>query len=117
MDKNFLWGGATAANQCEGAYTEGNKGLSIMDVMTNGSKTHKRLITDGIDENYYYPNHDGNRFYEHYKEDIELMAEMGFKCYRMSIAWSRIYPNGGDKTPNEEGLKFYDKVFSELNRL
>lgn len=116
MDKNFLWGGATAANQCEGAYTEGNKGLSIMDVMTNGSKTHKRLITDGIDENYYYPNHDGNRFYEHYKEDIKLMAEMGFKCYRMSIAWSRIYPNGGDKTPNEEGLKFYDKVFSELKK-
>ena len=116
MNKNFLWGGATAANQCEGAYLDGNKGLSIMDVMTNGSKNHKRLITDSIQKEYYYPNHDGNHVYYHYKEDIALMAEMGFKCYRMSIAWTRIYPNGDDEQPNEDGLKFYDKVFQELKK-
>lgn len=116
MKKDFLWGGATAANQCEGAFLEGHKGLSIMDVMTNGSKIHERLITDGIKEEYYYPNHDGNKFYEHYQEDIALMAEMGFKCYRMSIAWTRIFPNGDEEKPNEEGLKFYDKVFAELRK-
>lgn len=116
MNQNFLWGGATAANQCEGAYLNGNKGLSIMDVMTNGSKNHKRLITDGIKDEYYYPNHDGNRFYEHYEEDIALIAEMGFKCYRMSIAWTRIFPNGDEEKTNEEGLKFYDKVFAELKK-
>ena len=84
--------------------------------MTNGSKNHKRLITDSIQKEYYYPNHDGNHFYYHYKEDIALMAEMGFKCYRMSIAWTRIYPNGDDEQPNEDGLKFYDKVFQELKK-
>ena len=115
MNKNFLWGGATAANQCEGAYLDGNKGLSIMDVMTNGSKNHKRLITDSIQKEYYYPNHDGNHFYYHYKEDIALMAEMGFKCYRMSIAWTRIYPNGDDEQPNEDGLKFMIK-FSRVKK-
>lgn len=114
MNKDFLWGGATAANQCEGAYLEGHKGLSIMDVMTNGSKEHKRIITDTVEKQYYYPNHDGNHFYEHYKEDIALMAEMGFKCYRMSIAWTRIFPNGDDENPNEEGLAFYENIFKEL---
>lgn len=116
MNNNLLWGGASAANQCEGAYLEGHKGLSIMDVMTNGSKTSQRIITDGVQDEYYYPNHDGNRFYEHYQEDIALMAEMGFKCYRMSIAWARIFPHGDEKEPNEEGLIFYDKVFKELKK-
>lgn len=113
MNNDFLWGGASAANQCEGAYLDGNKGLSIMDVMTNGSKNHKRLITDGIQKEYYYPNHDGNRFYYHYQEDIALMAEMGFTVYRFSICWSRIYPTGDEPTPNEEGLKFYEEVIDE----
>lgn len=116
MHNNFLWGGATAANQCEGAYREGKKGLSIMDVMTSGGKGKSRTITKTIEENLYYPNHDGNQFYYHYKEDIALMAEMGFKAYRMSIAWSRIFPNGDEKIPNEEGLKFYDTVFEELKK-
>ena len=116
MDKNFLWGGASAANQCEGAYLEAGKGLSIMDVMTNGSKESKRKITDGIQPEYYYPNHDGNRFYEHYQEDIALMAEMGFKCYRMSIAWTRIFPRGDEEHPNEAGLAFYENVFRELKK-
>lgn len=116
MDKNFLWGGATAANQCEGAYLKGHKGLSIMDVMSNGSKTKKRIVTEKVQEGYYYPNHEGNRFYDYFKEDIALMAEMGFKCYRLSIAWTRIFPLGDEEKPNEEGLLFYDKVFQELKK-
>lgn len=113
LDNNFLWGGAMAANQCEGAYDVGGKGLSIMDVMTEGSKDRKRLRTDGIIEGNYYPNHDGVKFYYHYKEDIKLMAEMGFNCFRTSIAWTRIFPKGDETEPNEEGLKFYDNVFDE----
>lgn len=116
MDSNFLWGGATAANQCEGAYLSGNKGLSIMDVMSAGSKTKQRKITETMEEGIYYPNHDGNHFHEHYKEDIALMAEMGFTCYRMSIAWTRIYPNGDEEKPNEAGLAFYEDVFKELKK-
>jgi 6-phospho-beta-glucosidase len=110
---DFLWGGAVAANQCEGGYLEDGKGLSIMDVMTAGSKDKKRVMTDGILEGTYYPNHDGNKFYFHYKEDIKLMAEMGFKCFRTSIAWSRIFPNGDELEPKEEGLIFYENVFEE----
>lgn len=114
MKKDFLWGGAVAAHQVEGAYQAGNKGLSIADVMTAGSRTQAREITDGLVEGKYYPNHEGIRFYDFYKEDIALFAEMGFKCFRTSIAWSRIFPNGDEETPNEEGLQFYDKLFDEL---
>ena len=136
--KGFLWGGATAANQFEGGWLEGGKGLSSDDVVTNGTHTSPRLVTytlpDGTkkaepmftlgdvpegtvfepQEGYLYPNHDGIDFYHHYKEDIALFAKMGFNCFRMSISWPRIYPNGYDETPNEEGLKFYDDVFDEL---
>lgn len=114
MRKDFLWGGAVAAHQVEGAYQAGGKGLSIADVMTAGSREKAREITDGIVEGKYYPNHEGIRFYEHYKEDIALFAEMGFRCLRTSIAWSRIFPNGDEETPNEEGLHFYDELFDEL---
>lgn len=114
MREDFLWGGAVAAHQVEGAYREGNKGLSIADVMTAGSRTKAREITDGIVEGKYYPNHEGIRFYDFYKEDIELFAQMGFKCFRTSIAWSRIFPNGDEEVPNEEGLQFYDRLFDEL---
>lgn len=116
MREDFLWGGAVAAHQVEGAYREGGKGLSIADVMTGGSRTMRRELTDGIVEGKYYPNHEGIRFYEHYKEDIRLFAEMGFKCFRTSIAWSRIFPNGDEETPNEEGLKFYDNLLDELHK-
>lgn len=116
MKKDFLWGGAVAAHQVEGAYREGGKGLSIADVMTAGSHTQAREITDGILEGKYYPNHEGIRFYDHYKEDVALFAEMGFKCFRTSIAWSRIFPHGDEEIPNEEGLKFYDDLFDELLR-
>ena len=114
MKANCLWGGAVAAHQVEGACQAGGKGLSIADVMTAGSRTKAREITDGIVEGKYYPNHEGIRFYDFYKEDIALFAEMGFKCFRTSIAWSRIFPNGDEETPNEEGLRFYDALFDEL---
>ena len=107
--EGFLWGGATASNQFEGAYNEDGKGLSIQDIMPNGIRgpiseepTEDNMKLIGID------------FYHRYKEDIKLFAEMGFKTFRLSIAWSRIFPNGDDKEPNEKGLEFYDKVFDEL---
>ena len=114
--KDFLWGGAVAAHQLEGAYREGGKGLSIVDVVTAGDVHTPRRVTDGIQEGEFYPNHEAIDFYHHYKEDIALFAEMGFKCFRTSIAWTRIYPNGDELTPNEEGLKFYDDLFDECRK-
>ncbi|MDQ0360468.1 glycoside hydrolase family 1 protein [Breznakia pachnodae] len=111
--KDFLWGGATAANQCEGAWNEGEKGPSTSDVATGGSKEKAREFTRTIEDNLYYPNHEAVDFYHHYKEDIRLFAEMGYKCYRMSIAWTRIFPKGNEDKPNELGLQFYDNVFDE----
>ncbi len=106
--EKFLWGGAVAANQCEGAYNEDGKGLSIQDVMPRGIKgqrtekpTEDNMKLVGID------------FYHNYKEDIKLLAEMGFKVFRTSIAWSRIFPLGDETEPNEKGLKFYDDLFDE----
>ncbi len=106
--QGFLWGGATAANQIEGAYDQGGKGLSIQDVMPKGimaprtaEPTSDNLKLEGID------------FYHRYAEDIALFAEMGFSVFRLSIAWSRIFPNGDEEVPNEEGLAFYDRVFDE----
>lgn len=110
----FLWGGATAANQCEGAWDEDGKGVSADDMLTAGSHDRTRLICRELIDGEYYPNHVGNDFYHRYAEDISLMGEMGFKAYRMSIAWSRIFPTGMEEEPNEAGLAFYDKVFDEL---
>ncbi len=116
FNEGFLWGGATAANQVEGGYQEGGKGLSCADMLSNGNKDHPRLITPlGSEEGLYYPNRVAADHYHHFKEDVQLMAEMGFKAYRMSIAWSRIYPTGEEETPNEEGLRFYDELFTELH--
>ena len=137
--KNFLWGGATAANQLEGGWNEGGKGLSTADVSTGGTVDTPRLVTYktsdgevktslmadvnvekgtefGCFEGYNYPNHRAADFYHHYKEDISLMGEMGFKVYRMSIHWTRLYPNGDELTPNPEGLEFYRRVFLELKK-
>ena len=114
--KDFLWGGAVAAHQLEGGWNEGGKGPSIADVMTAGGNGIPRRITDGIVEGENYPNHEAIDFYHHYKEDIALFAEMGFKAFRTSIAWSRIYPNGDDAVPNEEGLKFYDDMFDTMHQ-
>ncbi|ADI27614.1 glycoside hydrolase family 1 protein [Geobacillus sp. C56-T3] len=119
--EGFLWGGATAANQIEGGWNEGNKGLSIADVLPGGKERLKLLKEPGftfeIDkEKYNYPNHEAIDFYHRYKEDIALFAEMGFKAFRLSIAWTRIFPNGTESEPNEEGIVFYDQVFDELHK-
>lgn len=114
LPKDFLWGGAASAHQCEGAWNVGGKGISIADVMTAGSRDCPRRITDGIMIGEVYPNHEGNQFYDRFEEDIRLMAEMGFRCFRTSIAWTRIFPRGDEEEPNEEGLRFYDKVFAAL---
>ncbi|WP_179393964.1 family 1 glycosylhydrolase [Lacticaseibacillus absianus] len=141
FDQQFLWGGATAANQYEGGYLDGGKGLSTSDVLTAGAYDQPRRVTwrdpatgetgstpfvlfaggrqvpegaePAVIDGEYYPSHTATDFYHHYKEDIALMGEMGFKCFRLSINWARIFPNGDDATPNEEGLRFYDQVFDE----
>ncbi|TGY44229.1 6-phospho-beta-glucosidase [Clostridium sartagoforme] len=110
---NFLWGGAVAANQCEGAWNVDGKGVSTADVATAGSFGVKREYTYGVEEGKYYPSHEAIDFYHRYKEDIKMLAEMGFKCFRLSIAWTRIFPNGDDAEPNEKGLEYYDNVFDE----
>lgn len=112
--KDFLWGGAVAAHQLEGGWDEDGRGPSVSDVMTGGSNTVKRRITDGVVEGEYYPNHKGIDFFHTYKEDIALFAELGFKCFRTSISWSRIFPKGDETEPNEKGLQFYDDMFDEM---
>lgn len=116
LPDNFLWGGAVAAHQLEGGWKEGGKGPNVCDVLTAGAHGVPRRITDGIVPGERYPNHDGVDFYHRYKEDIALLAEMGFKCFRTSIAWARIFPRGDEAEPNEEGLRFYDAVFEELHK-
>ena len=142
LPEGFLWGGATADFQYEGGFNEGGRGLLSHDFETDGSMENPRHHTfqmpDGtilkprssffyadpvpneakpvfLDDEYY-PSHQAVDFYHHYKEDIALMAEMGFNVFRFSICWSRIYPLGDEETPNEEGLKFYDEVISELEK-
>ena len=125
--EGFLWGGAVAANQYEGGWNEGGKGVSVSDcarhhldvdvqdyAKQNEISTKEILEAMKSDDTSLYPKRHGSDGYHHYKEDIKLFAEMGFKVFRMSIAWSRIFPNGDDEFPNEEGLKFYDDVFDEL---
>lgn len=114
--ENFLWGGATAANQCEGAWNEDGKGPSIADVMTAGAHGVPRRITETVEEGIYYPNHTAIDHYHHYEEDIALFAEMGFRCYRFSIGWSRIFPVGDEAEPNEAGLRHYDQVISTCRK-
>ena len=111
--EGFLWGGATAANQLEGAYKEDGKGLSVPDVIKGGGLNIPRRVTDGVREGEYYPSHEAVDHYHHFREDIALFGEMGFKCYRMSINWGRIYPNGDDEQPNQAGIAFYRALFEE----
>ena len=110
---DFMWGGAVAANQIEGAFDADGKGLSSVDCMSVGAVDKKREYTDGVLEGEYYPNHDAIDFYHRYEGDIALLAEMGFKAFRTSIAWSRIFPKGDELVPNEKGLEFYDRLFDE----
>lgn len=118
--EGFLWGGATAANQCEGGYDQGGRGLSSVDVIPFGpermavARGDKEMLS--CQEGYSYPSHEAIDMYHHYKDDIRLFAEMGFKCYRMSIAWTRILPKGDDDIPNEEGLRFYEEIFKECKK-
>lgn len=135
--KGFLWGGATAANQAEGAWNEGGRGPAMTDVTTGGTVKEPRYVTyidkDGkpgkmsqfggklpegakyaVLDDVHYPNHNAIDQYHRYKEDIALFAEMGFKVYRMSISWSRLYPTGLEKEPNKEGVEHYRDVFKEL---
>ena len=114
--EDFLWGGATAANQFEGAWNIDGKGPSCSDMCTGGSHTRSKRITREIEEGTFYPSHEAIDFYHRYKEDIALFAEMGFKVFRFSIGWSRIFPNGDDVMPNEAGLQFYDNVINECLR-
>lgn len=120
FSKDFLWGGATAANQCEGAYQTGGKGLSNVDLIPHGS--YRRAVLAGemdyrdLPDGLFYPSHTAIDFYDHYQEDIALLAEMGFRCFRLSMAWSRIFPTGLEEEPNPEGLAFYDRVIDELRK-
>ncbi|SCZ80341.1 glycoside hydrolase family 1 protein [Pseudobutyrivibrio xylanivorans] len=112
--ENFLWGASSAANQCEGAYLEDGKGLSVMDILASDPEKGFRIETPGIEEGKFYASHKAVDTYHRIDEDIALMAEMGLKAYRMSIAWTRIFPNGDDAEPNEAGLRYYDHVFDQL---
>ena len=118
--KDFLWGGATAANQCEGAYNVDGRGLANVDVIPHG-KDRSEVAKGNIkmfdfDSEHFYPALESIDMYHRYKEDIKLFAEMGFKVYRLSIAWSRIYPMGDEEEPNEEGLKYYEDLFNECHK-
>ena len=138
--KGFFWGGATAANQYEGGYISGGKGLAIADTMTggdgishvpryiyleleDGTKTKINFFNEVpsgakayIEPDIYYPSHEATDFYHHWKEDIALFAEMGMNMFRLSMNWTRIYPDGDDETPNEEGLQFYENIFRECRK-
>lgn len=120
LRKDFLWGGATAANQCEGGISEGGRGLANVDVCPSGSDRnavitgHMKMLK--MDDAHTYPAAEAIDFYHHFKEDIRLFAEMGFKVYRMSIAWTRIFPRGDEEEPNEEGLKFYEEIFKTCRK-
>ncbi|KFN89723.1 6-phospho-beta-glucosidase [Tetragenococcus muriaticus] len=114
LPEGFLWGGAVATHQIEGGWQADGKGISTADVMTAGNNTTPRRITEGVLKGENYPNHEAIDFYRRYKEDIALFKELGLKVFRTSIAWARIFPNGDEQEPNEEGLKFYDNLFDEL---
>ncbi|NLL75231.1 MAG: 6-phospho-beta-glucosidase [Erysipelothrix sp.] len=120
IQKDFLWGGATAANQVEGAYDQGGRGLANVDVIPHGDD--RRAVITGqkkmlnFDEEHYYPAKSAVDFYHTYVEDIKLFAEMGFKTFRLSMGWSRIFPKGDETEPNEEGLQFYEDVFKECKK-
>ena len=123
--KNFLWGGAVAANQCEGAWLEDGKAPNVTDVMVGigskdpGIKWNKDLqkYEMCLDPKKVYLSHEAIDFYHRYEEDLELMAGMGFNCFRTSIAWGRIFPNGDEDTPNEKGLEFYDRLIDKMLEL
>ncbi len=114
LPEGFLWGGAVAAHQFEGGWDAGGKGPSVVDVLTAGAHGVPRRITEAVEPGEFYPNHEAIDFYHRFREDIALFAQLGLRCFRTSIAWSRIFPRGDETEPNEEGLAFYDELFDEL---
>ena len=114
--KDFLWGGATAANQCEGAYFEDGKRITHVSICYGEMFIHQELSLLKMIQMLSYPSHEAIDFYHHYKEDIAMFAEMGWNVFRLSINWGRIFPNGDDDEPNEVALAFYDKVFDECHK-
>ena len=118
--KDFLWGGATAANQCEGGIFEGGRGLANVDVCPAGPDRsavlagHREMLA--MDGSHRYPAAEAVDMYHHFREDIRLFGEMGFKTYRLSISWTRIFPEGDETEPNEEGLRFYEEIFKECRK-
>ncbi|WP_111910990.1 6-phospho-beta-glucosidase [Aeromonas media] len=118
--KGFLWGGALAANQAEGAHREGGKGLTTVDMIPHGA--NRMAVKLGQEQRFtlrddeFYPSHEAIDFYHRYKEDIALMAEMGFTVFRTSIAWSRLYPRGDEAEPNPEGIAFYRAMFEACRK-
>ena len=120
LKKDFLWGGATAANQCEGAYREDGRGLANVDLCPAGEERFRVMSGHQVqlkpEADKVYPAMEAIDFYHHYKEDIALLGEMGFKTFRLSIAWSRIFPDGDETKPNEAGLQFYENVFRECKK-
>jgi 6-phospho-beta-glucosidase len=111
--EGFLWGGAVSANQCEGAWNVDGKGVSMADLATLGKHGEGRTFTKTIMKDTFYPSHEAIDFFHRFKDDIALFAEMGFKCFRTSINWTRIFPKGDEMEPNEKGLAFYDSLFDE----
>ena len=120
LPKDFLWGGAIAANQVEGGYNEDGRGLANMDVVPNGKNRFQYMFGNVQDlsfkEDEKYPVLNGIDFYHRYKEDIALFAEMGFKVFRISIAWTRIFPKGDEISPNRAGIAYYRKVFETCKK-
>jgi len=118
--KDFLWGGATAANQYEGGYDEDGRGLANVDLAPHGEDRYPIISGQmkhlDFDDEHFYPAKEGVDFYHRYKEDIALLGEMGFKTFRISIAWTRIFPKGDESEPNEAGLQFYEDVFKEMHK-
>jgi len=114
--KGFLWGGAVTAQQTEGAWNLDGRGPALTDHLTAGSYQAPRIFTKKIDPNRYYPSHSAIDGYHYYKDDLAMLAEMGFSCYRTSISWTRIFPNGDDKEPNRKGLDFYRDMFEECKK-
>lgn len=120
LPEHFLWGGAIAANQAEGAFRDGGRGLSNIDMLPHGAKRMPvklgNVAHPALQEGLHYPSHGGIDFYHHYREDIALMAELGLKVFRTSISWSRLYPSGDEETPAPGGIAFYRSVFLECRK-
>ena len=114
--EKFLWGGAVAANQCEGAWDVDGKGISVPDVLTSGTYAQPRRVAPDLSPDNFYPSHEAIDFYHRFPEDVAMLAEMGFKAFRFSINWTRLFPTGEEAEPNSEGLAFYSRLIECLRQ-